>query len=405
MTKLPEGMTKRGPVYWADFQVKGRRIRRGLSRNLKTAKQLMAELRARAQRGDFGLLDNDYPIKRLRASYLRHCRQTKKPGTVQRYEYSLQAILSFMPPKVSHVNVEMVLQYREQRLAGGASPRTVNMDVGTLAAMFRWAVSPANLIGKNPLEGIDPLPHDYPKEGRAFERDEVDRLLEASPQPWRDIWYAFLTTGMRKSELASLRFSDIDWRNRELCVQRGVAKNHNARRIPIDDRLWGIVCRQRDGRAARQPGTGKTAKLTAQTRARFTREHVFTTTQNTPLTHGSGLWKALMRCCGRAGIQTRTLDAEEHEIDHVDVHSLRKTFATDLIESGADPKTVQELLGHKTLAMTMELYAKVRRGTARQAVGRLSYGAGSQAPDHVVEFTPKEKIPRNIPTVSTGTSG
>ena len=78
-----------------------------------------------------------------------------------------------------------------------------------------------------------------------------------------------------------------------------------------------------------------------------------------------------MRCCRLAGIQTRTLDSEGREIDHVDVHSCRRTFATNLIVNGADPKTVQELLGHKTLAMTMNLYAKIHSGTKRQAVGRL----------------------------------
>ena len=87
------------------------------------------------------------------------------------------------------------------------------------------------------------------------------------------------------------------------------------------------------------------------------------------------LYRAFIRWCQQAGIQTRTLDAEGHEVEHVDVHSLRRTFATNLIVNGTDPKTVQELLGHKTLAMTMNLYAKIHTGTKRQAIGRLSYGA------------------------------
>jgi site-specific recombinase XerD len=128
--------------------------------------------------------------------------------------------------------------------------------------------------------------------------------------------------------------------------------------------------------------------------------HVFVTTQNTPLTHGSGVYHALIRCCDAANINTRTSDSEGREVDHVDVHSLRRTFATDLIENGADPKTVQRLLGHSTLAMTMDLYAKIRTGTTRQAVGRLSYGSGAQAPGHVVEFPAVEvESCHKIPTV------
>lgn len=87
------------------------------------------------------------------------------------------------------------------------------------------------------------------------------------------------------------------------------------------------------------------------------------------------------------------------------MHSLRRTFATDLIENGADPKTVQELLGHKTLAMTMDLYAKIRRGSTRQAVARLSYGAGAQGPSHVVEFQPREKSAHSMATVAKEGAG
>jgi integrase len=87
----------------------------------------------------------------------------------------------------------------------------------------------------------------------------------------------------------------------------------------------------------------------------------------------------------KAGVATQTLDSEGQPLEHVDVHSRRRTFATDLIVNGTDPKTVQELLGHKTLAMTMKLYAKVGPQNKRQAVGRLSYG-GVVAPGHILEY-------------------
>ncbi len=397
--KLPSGMIQRGDVYWAAFRTGGRRVRKSLSRNLKTAKQLLIELRARAERGEYGLLDNDVAVGDLRKRYLRYCRQANKPSTVQRYEYNLDAILPDIPKRVSQITSDAVVLHREKRLAASVSPRTINMDVGALSAMLRWGVE-HGVVGSSPIQGIKPLPHDYPKEGRAFDSSEVDRLLNESPQHWREIWYALLVTGMRKTELAHLTFADIDWRGRELIVQRGVAKNHNRRRLPIDDMLWEILNRKRDERESRQPGVGRGAKRTAQIRERFTRDHVFTTTQNTPLTHGSGLYHALMRCCAAAEIEHRSFDAEGREAEHVDVHSLRRTFAADLIENGADPKTVQKLLGHKTLAMTMDLYAKVRSGSTRQAVARLSYGVGAQTPEHLVEFPVKRaKVGHKMSTV------
>lgn len=407
--KLPVGMVKRGRVYWADFVYKGTRYRRALAEDLDTAADILIELRAKARKTPYGMLDNDCQVDRIKDQWIRHLRQTKKPGTVQRYEYSLAAILPAMPPKVDGITMEVVLAYRQRRLDEGVSPRTVNHDVGTLSTMLNRASGnskknrlPVPLIATNPLRCLERLQHDHPKEGRPLERDEVSRLLERSPKHWSEIWYAFLVTGMRKNELASLTFDDIDWAAREITVQRGIAKNHCRRRIPIDDGLWAILCRHRDGRGDRKPGWGKTVQITDQIQARFTKDHVFTSSQHTPLSHRSGLYHAFMRCCNLAGIETRRMGTDGHEVDHVDLHSLRRSYATDLIERGADPKTVQELLGHKTLAMTMNLYAKIRSGSKRQAVARLSWGAGSHSPDGVIEFPAKqaEGLCHKFPTVN-----
>jgi integrase len=251
--------------------------------------------------------------------------------------------------------------------------------------MLEWGVR-RKIIGSNPLAGLEPLRHDRPKQGRALTDDEVARLLDASPPRWRDVWYALLVTGMRKGELAALRFTDVDWEARELVVRMHNAKGKRERRIPIDDELMAILRRQQAAAPHRRPGKGSNPKAAARTQARFTREHVFVTTQNTPLDGKAVLYLAFMRCCARAGIETRTLDAEGREVEHVDIHSLRRTFATNAIVNGADPKSVQEILGHKTLEMTMQIYARVKAMSKRQTVARLSYGKGAQAPGHVIEL-------------------
>jgi site-specific recombinase XerD len=61
------------------------------------------------------------------------------------------------------------------------------------------------------------------------------------------------------------------------------------------------------------------------------------------------MYGAFRRCCKMAGIEVKCCDRAGREINHVDDHSLRKTFATDAVSNGADPKSVQEILGHKTL--------------------------------------------------------
>src|SRR5262249_16786436 len=155
------------------------------------------------------------------------------------------------------------------------------------------------------------------------------------------------------------------------------AKGKQERRIPIEDGLWEILLRQRAAASHRQPGTHQEARTAARVRERFTREHVFVTTQNTPLDAQGARYRAFTRCCKKAGVQMRTYDTEGRLLEHVDVHSLRRTFATNAIVNGADPKSVQEILGHKTLNMTMKVYAKVKAAPKRNAVAKLSYAQGA----------------------------
>ena len=56
------------------------------------------------------------------------------------------------------------------------------------------------------------------------------------------------------------------------------------------------------------------------------------------------------------------------------------------ITSGADPGTVRQLLGRKTLEMAMKVCTKIHNQTKRQALAKLSYGKGTLAPDHVAEY-------------------
>ena len=70
---------------------------------------------------------------------------------------------------------------------------------------------------------------------------------------------------------------------------------------------------------------------------RFSTWHVFVSGHNTPLVR-TVVYRALVRYCGKAGILLRTFDGEGLPLEHVDVHSLRRTFATELIVNGADPR-------------------------------------------------------------------
>jgi integrase len=251
--KLPDGLRLRSKTYHADFYAGGRRVRKKLSGNLDAAVEILNDLKAKADKGDFGLLDNDYPIVDLENAYLRYLKQARKPCTLRRYQQSLNVILPALgATNVSQIAVDAVLAFREERLRGGFSPRTINHDTTVLNVMLNWGVRPAKLIASNPLKELKLLSNDAPREGRPLSLEEVDRLLEASHEPWRSIWYALLATGVRFGELQELWFSDLDWESLEIIIRADVAKNHKVRRIPMDDRLHGILSRLLSEKNARQ---------------------------------------------------------------------------------------------------------------------------------------------------------
>jgi integrase len=381
--KLPEGMYQRGRHYYCDFYAGGQRVRKKLATDFDAARQILIELRSRAEKSDFNLLDNDYPLDKLREQYLRHCAQTLGETSTKRYRQALDAILPRLAvARVRQVRIDAILTYRGDRLAAGVGPGTVNYEVAVLHRMLRWGAR-HKIIGSSPLDGVRRLPHLRPKDGRELAPDEVRALLDASPERWRRVWYAYLVTGMRLRELIGLTFDDIDWEARELVVRAHKAKGRRERRIPIDDGLWAILKAQEAGRAERKPS--ERVIFGRDLRGRFSDRHVFVSRERTPLSPGN-VYSSLMSCLRKAGIPAQTHDAEGQPLEHVDVHSLRRTFATELIVQGADPKSVQELLGHRTLAMTMKLYAKVRPQNKRQAVAKLSYGKGASAPGHVLEY-------------------
>src|SRR5437660_1394021 len=118
--KLPDGMVEREgrDGYYADFTIGGRRVRKFLGTDFKAACEILNDLKVRAQKADFGLLDNACPIEDLRRQWLAHCKQALKPRTAEWYEERLDNVLSIITvPKVSQLTSGAILTYRDRRLA------------------------------------------------------------------------------------------------------------------------------------------------------------------------------------------------------------------------------------------------------------------------------------------------
>ena len=373
--KLPSGMWQRGETYYARFSSNGRTVRKRLSRDLRTAKELLNELRARADRGDFGLLDLDYPWTDLKAAFLRWAKQAVRHP--EDYRRDLAKFEEFSNVQnCREVTAERIDAYRNWRLDQGVTPRTVNREVATINNMFNKGVKRFRVIDQNPIADVDRLSHtQLAKQRRPLTLEEVQSLFEHSTPDLIPVWRMFMTTGLRRGELSDLRFDDIDWARQTLTVQASNAKSKKAREIPLDDATMSMLVEQREKAADREPVDGPSPAMTASQHRLFSRDHVFVSTVNTPLAHN--LLSRFYGTCRRAGIE----DAKPN--GSIDIHSLRVSFTTLSLEHGANPKAIQAILGHSTLALTMEVYAKATDRSKREAVSVLPFATAS-TPAHVV---------------------
>ncbi len=224
---------------------------------------------------------------------------------------------------------------------------------GALNAFLCWSAR-EKLCGEHPLRDMtkpDATP-DGRHARRAFEPDEVSRLLQAArtgPEHFgmtgsvRAVLYRLAAeSGLRAGELRALSRANLnlDGAKPTATVPAASAKNRRERTVPLKADM--------------------AADLRALVGSKLPTARVFR------LPRPENMVKMLRADLERAGI------AYENDAGrYADFHSLRVTFATNLIAAGVNVKTAQELLGHSTPTMTLGVYAKVLRGSHEDAIRRL----------------------------------
>jgi site-specific recombinase XerD len=281
-------------------------------------------------------------------SFLDDMRLHLRPKTVAGYEAGLNLLLfgtQGKPPKirikkVSELSPAVVKDY-QRRAASKLSARSVNKHVILLGTVLNWAVD-NQLIRSNPIRGIRLLPTRPVKEQRALSEEDARELLLAGTEESREVWILFLHTGLRKREMALLEWRDVDLEQGEIVVRPEVAKSKKTRRIPMTGDVSRVLTRR------------KRLAVEAALHDRVL-----------PRIEGRDFYKYVLR--------TLDQDLEAANIDKrgVHVHVLRRTFATRLIKAGADPKTVQTLLGHATLDLTLQFYTDAKAMDLKGALDKL----------------------------------
>ncbi|UCC75263.1 MAG: site-specific tyrosine recombinase XerD [Gemmatimonadota bacterium] len=265
------------------------------------------------------------------------------PATASAYATDLAQFVDYLSERGlgSPVDVDVadLREFVYQLKDRGLTPRTIGRKISALRSYFAF-LQTLDVIKSDPCELLD-----GPKIGRTLPtvltHEEVERLLEApessdalAVRDWAILEFMY-ATGVRISELVTLKARDIDLEER-LAKVRG--KGSKERIVPFGGAaLEALTVYLRESRPA-----------LAQAGRRRGAGALFLSRRGAPLTR-KGAWDIVKRHVLGAAIRKR-----------VTPHTLRHTFATHLLQGGADIAAVQEMLGHTDISTT-QIYTHLDR--------------------------------------------
>lgn len=265
------------------------------------------------------------------------------PNTVESYARDLASLGAFAEKRGTSVDA---LERRDLEafvrhlISSGLSPRSVARTVACVRGFYRFLALDGT-IERSPADDLQP-PRAWPALPKYLTLEEVDRLLEqpdpSTPRGLRDkaLIEVLYATGLRVSELISLKPGDLNLDDGYLTC---VGKGDKERIVPLGHQAADWVRRyMRDGRPtlARKQ---KSARL-------------FVNARGGPLSR-VGFWKVLKEYGLKAGISR-----------DISPHVLRHSFATHLLDRGADLRMIQVMLGHADLSTT-QIYTHVLEARLR----------------------------------------
>jgi len=234
--------------------------------------------------------------------------------------------------RVERINI---VRYFQSLRTAGISSRSVARALAAIRGMFRFLVAERHLK-HDPTENLEnpKLWTTLPKSLQPF---EVEALLDApdreSPEGLRDraMLELLYATGLRVSELIHVKVDDLVM---DAGFLRTIGKGSKERIVPFGDTARHAI-----------------TEYVEKGRAHFDKRsdvHLFLTNRGRPMSRQS-FWMKIVKYARTAGIKS-----------HISPHVLRHSFATHLLENGADLRSVQMMLGHSDISTT-QIYTHVSR--------------------------------------------
>jgi len=281
-------------------------------------------------------------------SFLHFCQAEKglSANTLEAYRRDLAGLGQWLGKRnLVAISLDDLRLYLDNLRRRGLSNRSIARQVTTLRGFFGFLLeegemsnNPAELLAAPKIGAALPKYLDHERIGQLIEAPNSATPTGLRDRAMLDLLYA---TGLRVSELIKLRVADLD---EYQGLVRVMGKGGKQRLVPVGKAALAAIEVYRTGQREQILG-GRVSPF------------LFVTARGTSMTR-QGFWKLLRAHGKQAGI-FRSLSP----------HVLRHTFATHLLEGGADLRSVQTMLGHADIGTT-QIYTHVMRSRLRQTVDR-----------------------------------
>jgi integrase len=340
------GVYVKGNRWYIDYYVNGKRKREVVNITgkdpatitLRDAEKAFSIRKAEIAQGKFDITKTEKPVKfeKLIEAYLEWANENHK--SPERDHSACKNLLThFSGKNIYSLSLWEVEKYKSHRRKQGRKQETINKELGIMRRMFNLALQGVLSIkvGKNPVQGIKLLK--VPKtKPRTYKPLEFQKLYESASSHFKPIVLCAYLTGMRRSEIARLRWQDIDFEDKTIYVAE--TKNDEPRTIPMSESLFDSLLEMKNDAIG---------------------EYVFTTPDGNPYTSLSAWKRAWSTALRNSGIEKGRF------------HDFRHTFISNLIvNEKEDFATVMALSGHKDISM-LKRYSHTQEEAKRVAIQKL----------------------------------
>ena len=270
-------------------------------------------------------------------------RAAYKPNTIRSYERAVNRYLSPHPIgrlKVADVRRQDVQALADELLASGLEAATVSNILNPIQALYRRLID-RDELAYNPAARIDLPTGEATRPKRIPSAQEAQTLLAALPQADRPLWATAFYAGLRRGELQALRWRDVDLGASLIHVERSWDQEEGA-----------IEPKSRSSR--------RTVPLLAILRDYLDQHKLAARSEGTALVFGRSVGRPFAPMAIGKRARRRW---EAAKLKPITLHECRHTFASLLIDAGANPKAIQTFMGHSKIQTTFDTYGHLMPGS------------------------------------------